>query len=519
MSSHNIIEELSEAKNAQGKVFSLNAGNPGASTTGFSKGAMILDTTNGAMFINQGTASSPSWSSPGGLSNTAAQGTTSTQLNYVFNTAVNSIQGATTSGNVWGNTISGGGNAAQPNLIRGDTSLRTIAGGYDNIIGRDAVSFPGDNNATIATQILGGAHNRIFFNGDTSQANSVAVNNGATQPSHGTIAGGSYHQIRNGDYGFIGGGTNSVIQEKSGFADVADGQGAFIGGGYYNICYGRQSVIAGGNSNVNECINATIGGGLNNKILTPKDNGSVTKGGSTIGGGSGNTINCSGQAVICGGEQNSISSASVNVDWGLYGFIGGGVQNTIATSLYSPYSVICGGFQNTVNNQFSTVVGGRANSMQSLYCTGIGWGAKGTNYGAFVHGGSPFSTAGDAQSSVYVLKVQTSNNTATALQTMDQSLTIPSDSAWAFKCLVVARATASNLQGAYEVTGLVSNDAGTAALVGTPTVTTIAEDAGAAAWNVTVNVSGATLQILGTGATSTTINWVGRLELAEVTAA
>lgn len=455
----------------------------------------------------------------GGLTNTSATGTVSTQLNYCFNTAVNSIQGAGTSGNVWANTISGGGNSSQPNLIRGDTSLRTIAGGYDNIIGRDAVANPSDGTATIQSQILCGAHNRIFLNGDLSQAVQIAVNNGATHPSHGTIAGGSYHQIRNGDYGFIGGGTNSVIQEKNGFADVADGQGAFIGAGFKNIAYGRQSVIGGGNSNINECINATIGGGLNNRILTPKDSSAtpVTKGGSTICGGSSNTINCSGQAVICGGEQNSISANSGTVDRGLYGFIGGGVSNQIATTLYSPYSVICGGFSNTVNNQYSTVLGGRQNDMQSLYCTGFGYQAKATNYGAFVQGGKAFAAAGDAQSSVYVIKCQTSSATAVAMATIDQPLTIPTDTTWTFKCLIAARNTNNAVQesAAYEVIGCIDNHAGTVAFVGTPTVTVIAEDV--AAWNVTVTTASSQLQINGVGEAAKTINWVGRLVLTEVT--
>lgn len=61
MSAHNTIEQLSEAQNSQGKVFELSAGIPANSRAGFSKGALSVDTTNGKLYINTGTASSATW--------------------------------------------------------------------------------------------------------------------------------------------------------------------------------------------------------------------------------------------------------------------------------------------------------------------------------------------------------------------------------------------------------------------------------------------------------------------------
>ena len=52
-------------------------------------------------------------------------------------------------------------------------------------------------------------------------------------------------------------------------------------------------------------------------------------------------------------------------------------------------------------------------------------------------------------------------------------------------------------------------------IVGTPTVTTVAEDV--AAWDVAVAVGGSTLQFNVTGEVGKTIRWVGRLEISEVT--
>jgi hypothetical protein len=93
---------------------------------------------------------------------------------------------------------------------------------------------------------------------------------------------------------------------------------------------------------------------------------------------------------------------------------------------------------------------------------------------------------------------------------------VPLDTTWAFKCMIAARNTASDAESAaYEVTGCVSRAAGgTMRIVGTPTVTTVAEDV--AAWNVAVAVGGSTLQFNVTGEAGKTIRWVGRLEVSEV---
>jgi hypothetical protein len=61
MSAHNIIDDLTEAQNAQGYLFDWFAGVPTASIKGYSKGALAVDTTNGKLYINTGSASSATW--------------------------------------------------------------------------------------------------------------------------------------------------------------------------------------------------------------------------------------------------------------------------------------------------------------------------------------------------------------------------------------------------------------------------------------------------------------------------
>jgi len=61
MSAHNIISQLTEAQNSQGKILVFTAGTPTASVAGFSRGALAVDTDNGKLFINTGSSSTATW--------------------------------------------------------------------------------------------------------------------------------------------------------------------------------------------------------------------------------------------------------------------------------------------------------------------------------------------------------------------------------------------------------------------------------------------------------------------------
>jgi hypothetical protein len=415
-------------------------------------------------------------------------------LNYVFNSPSNVIEFAGIDADCYGNVISGGGNSAQKNIIYGDTALRTISGGYNNVIGEAGAT---GTTATIASTIGGGAHHRIAFNADNAQ-NSVTPA-GTVTPDHGTICGGSYGLIANGSYGTICGGTINTIYETDATSSTATGAYAFIGGGVYNIVSGSAGVVAGGNTNKVLAQNGFIGGGASNTIEGTRDGGNI-KTGSVIAGGSGNNIRCAAQASIVGGSGNSIGS-DPSVDYGLYGSIIGGINNYIGDGVYSPYSTVLGGFGNTVN------------ASTAIAC---GRNARATITGQFAQGGQQFAAAGDAQSSVFVLKVQTTDAASTTMTSMSALPVVPVDTTWAFKCMIAARNTGSDVESAaYEVTGCVSrSSAGSMRIVGAPTVTTVAEDV--AAWNVAVAVGGSTLQFNVTGEAGKTIRWVGRLEVSEV---
>ena len=431
----------------------------------------------------------------GGVKGVSAAGDTG-QLNYAFNTGSNLIEFAGVSSDCYGNVIAGGGNSVNRNIIYGNTSLRTISGGYNNIIGIQGTT---GNTDTIASTIAGGAHHRIGLNLDNGQNN--VTPNGTTNPDHGTISGGSYNLIANGDYATISGGNTNTIYETN--ATAAQGNYATIGGGFGHIASGNNSTIAGGNTNRIECSGGAIGGGNNNTIEGPVE-GANAKNAAGILSGSTNTIRCSGQAVISGGLSNQIGGSNPAVDFGSYSTISGGFQNKIGSTTYAVFSAIAGGRDNRIESQAS-------------FAAGHGGYVPFTN-GGFVFGGAPFVNVGDAQSTMYVIKAVTTSATPVIMASMGSQLYIPNDTTWAFKCLIAARNVNSNAESAaYEVTGCIDRETGgTTALVGTPTVTVIAEDV--AAWNVTVaaNNSGF-LEISCVGEAGKTIRWVGRLELAEVT--
>lgn len=277
-------------------------------------------------------------------------------------------------------------------------AANTISGGIaDSFIGG------GDENTIYALDsvIGGGYFNIIYPNASYSMIGGGYFNLIYPNASYSMIGGGYDNLIEQGN-SFIGGGdANTVDQENSfigsgsqnqnqsfesvivGGADnviYPNAQYSAIGGGLINRIYGDTndygtSVIAGGyeitiNSN---SWNSFIGGGGNNTIGTNSDH-SVVVGGyantiqgvsqyATIGGGVGNSV-AGFASAVSGGQGNSIQTNA-------YGsFIGGGAANVIGpdgiSGFYTTYSVIGGGYNNTVDEFDSFIGGGQQNVIAGL---------------------------------------------------------------------------------------------------------------------------------------------------------
>jgi hypothetical protein len=240
--------------------------------------------------------------------------------------------------------------------------------------------------------------------------------------------------------------------------------------------------------------------------------------------------------VIAGGQQNSITTSGSGI------FMGGGLNNVVAAgnthvlaggsanniqSGSSQSSVIGGGDSNVINTAWATIAGGRFNTL-----TGVNSACPGGYYGsdrgdqAYVYANGRFAAAGDAQHRQQVARRSTADATQSTLFADGATgfasgnlLELPNSSAFYFCAEVVARDNATGNCGVYEVKGMVKRGASAAATsVGGVVTTTIYEDAGAAAWDVTAqaDTTNGALLIRVTGAAATTIKWVARIRTVEV---
>lgn len=274
-------------------------------------------------------------------------------------------------------------------------------------------------------------------------------------------------------------------------------QNSIIAGGASNRIdeQSHYSVIAGGAQNqiLDRGMNSNVMGGFSNVI----DHYSIS---SVIGGGTANRIDRdSDGSVVAGGGRNIIDQDSDGVT------IAGGLENLVQAS--SDYASIAGGEGNmiTASASFASIPGGLL--------------AKATLYGqqAFASGGF-YATPGTAQSSLYVLRNQTSDAQATKLY-LDETTTelaLPVGRAMLFDIQVMAEADATTRydMGAYHFIGAVNNY-GNTQLRGTKTV--LWEDAYAVGWdaNITTN-DGHSVSIVVSGGANQNVRWVATVRTTEV---
>jgi hypothetical protein len=496
-------------------------------------GEIGYETDTGAHKIGDGSA----WNSTRYATDEKITGTASNGFNRVSNATVNSISVGTDSN---AGTIAGGGNSANPNRLLNASdeeacAYRTIGGGYDNIIG-STNKFDG----AIASTMAGGTHGRIRRPVDVSDNPNPAIGDGIIeppiaacftldQPDHGTIGGGGYNAIRNGNYGVIAGGADNVIMGEAATYNL--GSAATIAGGQDNWASGNNSTIGGGLTNRARQIYGTIAGGVNNIIMNISD---FINNSSTIAGGNGNEIYNADGGTIGGGKTNKIGASSDGAnDRGLGSAISGGVSNTIgANATTARYAGITSGQLNVVNTWWGTVLGGYNNLVSPSsfpngeYSVAMGRDAECQHHMTVCQGGGIFTGAvrGSAQTQTSVLKVATSSNTTTALAlgggpANAGELSMPSDCLWGFRVMVVGRQTTANTNCAWEITGLATNDAGTAAIVGTPTVTALnTVPTGWGSPTVTVTGSSTRLFFNVTGHATNTIRWVATAQITQVIA-
>lgn len=259
------------------------------------------------------------------------------------------------------------------------------------------------------------------------------------------------------------------------------------------VASGTESAVLGGINNTASGNHCTVLGGRGN---------SVTNSLSAVGGDG--SINSGAWSFVFGRGASSNAPHSACFGYG--------------TGVTSDGGIGAGRFCAVGGNQSAGF--GYYNVTSADFCLTHGFWSLSNKYGQRSHASGRFAARGDAQGSELVVRNSTSNATQTELFLNGSSLriTIPTDTTWVFSAMVVARRTdADNESAAYIIEGCIDNNAGTTALVGTVTVTVLAEDN--AAWDAVAEADNTNdaLVFKVTAEAAKAVRWVGWVRLVEVT--
>lgn len=205
-------------------------------------------------------------------------------------------------------------------------------------------------------------------------------------------------------------------------------------------------------------------------------------------------------------------------------------------------STIIGGYGNTSSGFGATIIGGVSNTASSTYACVGGSNSTANSTNSFVFGASATSrsitgnivfsandspyTSGAKQLAMLAVGAQTTDATATVLRSNSSAastanqVVLASNSAYYFRGECIAGVTAAGNTKGWYIEGVIKRGllASTTTLVGTPSVTSLYADAGAATWNlaVTADTTNGALAITATGQAATTIRWLCQIRTTEM---
>ena len=443
-----------------------------------------------------------------------------------------------------------------------------VAGG--NIRGTGAVDW--QLSRSVATMVASGASNSIISGGTSNTAS------GSTS----TVVGGNQNTASAQFAAVLAGQSNTASGVRSivcgGRGNTATGQFGFVGNGYQNSTTATAAVttqsgtmnattavtLSGSNANIKvgqyitgtSIASETYVAAISGTSLTLSQNASgsststlsfFTPHGVVVGGGNNQAT---GSYSFIGGGGDAGTAANRNVasgDWsvvaggrgnqatGIASFVGGGGFESvaggpnIATGICSS---ILGGFGNSVSGVGASITGGFQNSASGSQASVVG-GRRGTTRSivgntVFPASENPIADAGGvSQTALLVLGTQTTDATATVLRSNGSAagttnqVILPNNSAYFFRGEVISGKTAGGDAKGWTIEGVIKRgaNAGSTALVGTPTVTSSFADAGASTWTiaVTADTTNGGLRVTFTGQASTTIRTVCQIRTTEMT--
>jgi hypothetical protein len=186
-----------------------------------------------------------------------------------------------------------------------------------------------------------------------------------------------------------------------------------------------------------------------------------------------------------------------------------------------------GGRSGLATGIYSTTVGGRSNKAYADYAVAMGYWTYADKIGQNAFASGRFNDDGDAQTSKFVLRSDTTDATPEALTTNNSTastnnqIILGNNSAYSFSGTIIARedATDGSDYASWEIKGALLRDANAASTVlGNGIQNKLYATAGASAWAIalTADTTNGGLKIEVTGAAATSIKWVCSVDTSEV---
>ena len=436
-----------------------------------------------------------------------------------------------------------------------------IGGGNDNTAGgtRAIVGGGSSNTASGGNSTVGGG------SGNTSSNSYATISGGQYNVASGirsTVGGGSSNTA-SGSYSNVFGGTGNI---SSGIGTIVGGifntasNGAVLSGCLSRICtvtIASPAVFTSTNYHglttgnivrlqTTGSLPTGLSTGTNYYVLSTGLTSvnfqlSLTNGGAAIntsGSQSGthtlfmiSTNNtCSGESgVICGGIKNNIGSTNYVstivggyknqiINGGGNGFLGGGRDNTINGNLGA---AIVGGRSNTTASTYAFIGGGQSNTASGIYSSIIGGlQGKATRHGEFTHSSGRFANNGDAQHTILIARISTTDDTANQVLFLNGSsgrLTLPAKSVWKFTVNLSAYNDTDNEAAWWTFEGGIRRNASNGTtLIGTNVSITESEASlSTATADVVADDTNEALEIRVTGVAAKNIRWVAVVDIVQ----
>lgn len=284
----------------------------------------------------------------------------------------------------------------------------------------------------------------------------------------------------------------------------------------------RDRGITVGSNNVNYSEEGAIVGNRNTlDFADPLDAGDYSEYdfiGNFIGGRRNKFTNSNNVNVI--GAQNT--GFALNQHEGLNDSSVIGMNNIISGDLVGVSGAFIGGSHNQISGDSSALLNstalGESNTVLKSNSTAIGVNSLSSRFGEISLSNGRFSENGDSQTSVFVSRCLTSNavQTEVFLNNSTERIKLSSDSAISFETLIVGKQQSSSNAAGYKISGVICNNGGTTALIGSITKTVLAESV--ASWDATIEADDTNdaLVIKVTGTAGNDIRWVAITTTSQV---